>query len=99
MAHAMRHVCLFLLIIIFSPFVNGAENNTLPDSILMSDAEFSEWKKHTQPIEVRENGNFVLANRIGRQAESIALFEITPKKKMVRTFKRGGTASLLSIPN
>ena len=55
--------------------------------------------QHIISLEVRENGNLVVANRIGQQAQGIALFEITPKKKIVRTFKGGETASLLSIAN
>ena len=55
--------------------------------------------QHITSLEVRENGNLVVANRIGQQAEGITLFEITPKKKIVRTFKGGETASLLSLPN
>ncbi|MCP4312674.1 MAG: hypothetical protein GY790_15540 [Bacteroidetes bacterium] len=50
-------------------------------------------------LEVRDNGNLVVANHIGQSGQGIALFEITPKKKIVRTFKGAETASILSILN
>jgi hypothetical protein len=53
--------------------------------------------QYIHSLEVRENGNLVVANRIGQSEQGLTLFEITPKKKIIRTFKGGETATLLSI--
>ena len=53
--------------------------------------------QYIHSLEVRGNGNLVVANRIGQSEQGLTLFEITPKKKIVRTFKGGETATLLSI--
>jgi hypothetical protein len=53
--------------------------------------------QHINSLEVRDNGNLVVANSLDQSGQGIALFEITPKKKIVRTIKGGDKATLSSI--